>query len=114
MDYSTLEKNLIKLCKRKNVTKTVAFRDSGVGVKFLDNIKSGSAPSVEKVQKLSQYFGISTSELLGEQPIFTENELTEEEQEILSAWRKADKRAKDMVKTALEPFGLSASSDKAM
>lgn len=54
------------MCKIKKVTKTEAFRKAGVGVKFLDNLKSGSAPSVEKVQNLAQYFGITTSELLGE------------------------------------------------
>ena len=66
MNYAIIECTILNLCKIKGVTKTVAFRESGAGVHFLDNIKSGSAPSVEKVQKLASYLGVTTSELLGE------------------------------------------------
>lgn len=40
--------------------------------------------------------------------------ITPEEQRLLMAYRIADARAKEMVRLALEPFGLSESSDAAM
>ena len=45
----------------------MACRESGVGTSFINNIEArGQVPSVEKVQLLAQYLGVTTSELLGE------------------------------------------------
>ncbi len=60
-------KNVKKYCKLRDVKPTVACRESGVGTSFINNIEKGSAPSVEKVQKLAAYLGVTTSELLGEE-----------------------------------------------
>ena len=57
--------NVKKLCALKGVKPTVACRESGAGENFMGNLK-GSAPSVEKVQMLADYLGVTTSELLGE------------------------------------------------
>lgn len=38
-------------------------------------------------------------------------ELSEEEENLLLAWRKSDNRAKDMVTVALAPFGISDSQN---
>ena len=46
----------------------MACRESGVGTSFINNIeKRGQVPSVEKVQLLADYLGVTTSELLGEE-----------------------------------------------
>ena len=34
----------------------------------MDNVKRGRVPLVDSVQRLAQYLGVSTSELLGERP----------------------------------------------
>jgi transcriptional regulator with XRE-family HTH domain len=54
-------------CQLRGVKPTVACRESGVGTSFINNIEArGQVPSVEKVQLLAQYLGVTTSELLGE------------------------------------------------
>ena len=103
----------------KNVKPTVACRESGAGERLLENLKRGSVPSVEKVQLLAQYLGVTTSELLGETPgvpksgtgppeILTLHDsavrLTVSEVELALAYRRADDRTKTMVQLALEPF----------
>ena len=59
--------NVKKYCNLKGVKPTVACRESGVGTSFINNVEKGSAPSVEKVQMLAAYLGVTTSELLGEE-----------------------------------------------
>ena len=66
MDKQLLVQNIKAYCKRKGVSPTAACRESGVGRSFIDNIERGRVPSVEKVQQLANYLGITTSELLGE------------------------------------------------
>ena len=70
MDLEILVQNIKRLCALKGVKPTVACRESGVGTSFINNIEvRGSVPSVEQMQMLAQYLGVSTSELLGEETI---------------------------------------------
>ena len=71
--------------------------------------------------KLSDYFGITPSDLTGETRIKTskgeivrDGDISAEAMTVARAYDRADKRAKDMVRLALEPFGLSAASEAAM
>lgn len=52
-------------CSKKGVTQKVALAESGAGDKFVQHIKSGSAPSIEKCQALAVYFGVSLDYLVG-------------------------------------------------
>lgn len=58
--------NVQHFCKLKGVKPTVACAYSGVSTSFLTNVKKGSTPSVDNVQKLAAYLGVTTSQLLGE------------------------------------------------
>lgn len=59
--------NVKELCKIKGVAPTVALESAGVGKNFLYHIEArGSEPSIAKVQQLANYFGVTTSQLLGE------------------------------------------------
>lgn len=91
--------NIKKYCSVKGVKPTVACRESGVGNSFINNIESrGQVPSVEKVQLLAQYLGVTVSELLGEdaseisqgpaQPylVMRYNQLSQEGQEKVMAF----------------------------
>lgn len=69
MDKEFLVQNIKRLCALKGVKPTVACRESGVGTSFVNDIERGRIPSVEKIQMLAQYLGVSTSELLGEEAI---------------------------------------------
>lgn len=78
--------------------------------------RRGSIPSVEKVQLLARYLGVTTSELLGETsqaPAIPLRDsamrgealrLSVPEVEIALAYRRADERARSMVELALKPF----------
>ena len=67
MDTVIFVQNIKKFCELAGVKPTVACRESGVGSSFINNIeKQGTIPSVEKVQTLAVYLGVTTSELLGE------------------------------------------------
>lgn len=68
MDKTLFVQNVKLTCKLKGVKPTVACRESGVGTSFINNIEArGQVPSVEKVQMLAAYLGVTTSELLGEE-----------------------------------------------
>ena len=82
MDYDALIDNIKLRCKELNVPVTTACEEAKVGKNFVSNIKSGSTPSVEKVQMLAEYLGVSTSELLGEPVITPGSELEEYLEEL--------------------------------
>lgn len=67
MDKQLFVQNIKSYCELRGVKPTVACRESGAGVNLINKLETrGSIPSVEKVQLLAQYLGITTSELLGE------------------------------------------------
>ena len=74
---------------------------------------SASCTKSKHLARIAEVLGTTTDYLnYGTRP---ENEhLTEEERQLLLAYRNADARAREMVKLALEPFGLSAASEEAM
>jgi len=66
MDNSLLVENIKRLCKSKGIAPTNACDECGAGKSFVSDLKRGRTPSVEKVQMLATYLGVTTSELLGE------------------------------------------------
>ena len=66
MDTTKFVQNVKIWCERKGVRPTVACRESGAGERLLENVKRGSEPSIGKVESLAHYFGITVSELIGE------------------------------------------------
>ncbi|MFR1050302.1 MAG: helix-turn-helix domain-containing protein [Lachnospirales bacterium] len=59
--------NLKSILDSRKISYTRAGRESGAGEEFIRNMeRKGSAPSVEKVQQMADYLGVTTSELLGE------------------------------------------------
>lgn len=67
MDKALFVKNIKHYCKVRGVKPTNACRESGAGASFISNIESrGQTPSVEKVEMLAHYLGVTVSELIGE------------------------------------------------
>lgn len=126
MDKELFVQKVKFYCERKNVKPTVACREAGVGTSFINNIEArGQVPSVEKVQQLAQYLGVTVSELLGETPeqkaatlhdsglIVGHAEtlrLTVAEVKLALAYRAADQHTRDLVDLALAPFWKKASN----
>lgn len=67
MDKDIFVQKVKMLCLQKGVKPTNVCNELGIGGSFLPDIKRGRIPSVEKVQMLAAYLGVTTSELLGEE-----------------------------------------------
>ena len=67
MNIDLFVQNVKRYCKLKGVKPTIACLESGAGKSLLSQIETrGSTPSVERVQLLAAYLGVTTSDLLGE------------------------------------------------
>ncbi len=67
MDKQIFVQNIKMYCQLRGVKPTIACRESGAGTDLINQLeRRGSVPSVERVQLLAQYLGVTTSELLGE------------------------------------------------
>ena len=98
MDTELFVQNIKKICLAKGVKPTVACRESGAGPNLVSQLIHGTVPSVERVQLLARYLGVTVSELLGEdaseisqglpQPylVFRYNQLSPKAQEEVMAF----------------------------
>ena len=67
MDKQIFVQNIKMYCQLRGVKPTIACRESGAGTDLINQLeRRGNVPSVERVQLLAQYLGVTTSELLGE------------------------------------------------
>jgi transcriptional regulator with XRE-family HTH domain len=64
MNTVNLIEQIKSLSSKKGVSPTTAYVESGVGKDFAYNIKKGSSPSIKKLQKIADYFGVTTDYLL--------------------------------------------------
>lgn len=100
MDAVVFVQNVKLLCKNKGIKPTIACEQSGAGKNLLNHIETrGSIPSVEKVQLLANYLGVTTSELLGEKtkPTVDDDGLSDGEQALLNLFRQLTPEQQDMV-----------------
>lgn len=67
----------------------------------------------ETIAKLCEIFGVSADYLLGLSDL-PRTELSDEEQLLLLAFRRADGRARELVRLALEPFAQDGISERAI
>lgn len=84
MDSELFVQNVEKFCDIKGVKKTKACDESGAGKNIISQVKQGASPSVDKVQALARYLGVTTSDLLGETK---PSSLSEKEDKLLDAYR---------------------------
>ena len=98
MDKEAFVQKVKLLCVMKGIKPTNACKECGVGGSFLSDVSRGQIPSVNRVQALAKYLGVTTSELLGErspetsqgpsQPylVMRYNQLSQEGQEKVMAF----------------------------
>lgn len=107
MDTKQFVQSVKFYCERKCVKPTVACREAGVGTSFINNIEArGQVPSVERVQMLARYLGVTTSELLGESNCgdSVDRDLRPEDHWLLERYHHADARTREIIDQILEPF----------
>ena len=100
MDAVIFVQNIKSLCAKRGVKPTVACKESGAGKDLINQIeRRGSLPSIEKVQLLANYLGVTTSELLGEktEPTVGDDGLSDGEQALLNLFRQLTPEQQDMV-----------------
>jgi len=100
LNVNVFVQNIKLFCKNKGIKPTIACEQSGAGKNLLNHIESrGSIPSVEKVQLLANYLGVTTSELLGEtkEPTVQDDGLTDGEQALLNLFRQLTPEQQEMV-----------------
>ena len=68
---------------------------------------------VETILRLCEIFGCTADYLLGRSRL-QEPGLSDEEESMLLAWRRADDRTRELVGLALQPFSEDASGDQAI
>lgn len=67
MDIQIFVQNVKSILDERGISYSKAGRESGAGEDFIRNIdRKGSFPSIDKVKKMAEYLGVTTSELLGE------------------------------------------------
>ena len=113
--------NFLKACNLVGKAPTTVLSEAGISKSANTRWQNGENPTPANVMKLSDYFGISPSDLTGETRLKTskgevvrDGDISAEAMTVARAYDRADQRAKDMVRLALEPFGLSAASEEAM
>lgn len=94
MNVDFFVKNVKYYCRAKGLSPSRACIESGAGKSLVDNIKRGRVPSVDSVQLLAQYLGVTVSELLGE--------TLPEKQTRAGLTEQLTKAARDRIETADE------------
>ncbi len=103
--------NFIKACNLRGKSPSAVLVEVGIDKSAASRWRRGKKPTDATVQKLADYFGVSPSDLTGESilkittaAILDETGLSKEAMAIARAYERADDRARQMVKLALEPF----------
>ena len=102
MDKDLFIENIIHFSTLKREYPTKACEAAGVGKSFVSDIRRGQVPSVEKVQMLADYLGVTTSQLLGEE---TKNavELPDPlDAQLMDLLRRADPETKSAMLVLLQ------------
>lgn len=108
MNKDVFVQNVKKYCELKGVKPTVACDESGAGKNLIGQlVNRDTVPSVERVQLLAQYLGVTTSDLLGEQ---NENSPLPEEGGLLADYNALTARNQEKAREYLAL--LLASQDK--
>lgn len=99
MDAEKFVQNVKNICIMREVPPTIACRESGAGKNLLSEVARGIVPSVNKVQALAQYLGVTTSDLLGEQ---NESSPPSEEDRLLAGYDALSARNREKLEEYLD------------
>ena len=92
------------ICKRKGIKVTQILLDLGLSTGNLSRWKSGVVPKSDTLEKIADYLGVSTDELLGkEKPAIQEdNGLTDAERELMELFDKVPEDKQEFVLQQVE------------
>ena len=83
MNTNILISSISTLCNQHDISINKMLQDVGLSKSLVDNLKKGSMPSIDKITKIADYFGVTVDYLLGKTDVKTEKpadegELTED------------------------------------
>lgn len=81
MKNSIIEIRVTELCTKAKLRPTVAMTNAGVGKEFFRNLREGRTPSAEKIEKLADYFNVTTDFILGRSDNPRKTDLTKNQPE---------------------------------
>ena len=88
-------KSVKKILDERGISYSRAGRESGCGEEFVRSMeRQKSAPSFIRVQKMAQYLGMTTSELLGEEKA-SSPAADDSEERLLILYRKLNQEGRD-------------------
>lgn len=73
MEVEIITERIEELSKKKGISRTKALSESGAGKDFISNLKKGQTPSIIKLQKIAEFFGVSVDYILGRTEASTSN-----------------------------------------
>lgn len=65
MNTQIIVDRISELCKEKSVSINQMLKETNLNKSLVDNLKKGSMPSIDKVECVADYFGVSVDYLLG-------------------------------------------------
>lgn len=116
MNVDFFVENVKSYCRVKGVSPSRACIESGAGKSLMDNVKRGRVPSVDSVQLLASYLGVTVSDLLGETPpeeqartafaehlgkAAKESIATAEEQQLLEGYRSLNPQGQEYIRQTM-------------
>lgn len=93
---------LSKILDEKNITAYKLCKDLNLPKNTINNWKNGSLPKIDKFAEIVNYLEISPYFLLGIENKNEEFCITEQEKEIIKAYRNVSKEVQKIVKTTLD------------
>jgi transcriptional regulator with XRE-family HTH domain len=103
MNPQTLINTIQNLCVQKGVSVAIALKSANVNKDVISNIRKGTIPSIEIIEKLANYFDVSIDDLLGLTDIVpAAPSLTAEQMRLLQNFDKLSDIGKQTVINQLE------------
>lgn len=65
MHTNILITSISRLCDQHGISINKMLQDVGLNKSLVDNLKKGSMPSIDKITKIADYFGVTVDYLLG-------------------------------------------------
>ena len=75
MYTDAIAQRITDLCKEKGISINQLLQETKLNKSFVDNLKKGSIPSVDKISIVAEYFGVSVDYLLGKEEKHSEPEV---------------------------------------
>ena len=91
MNSQIIAQTIVRLCAEKGISANQMLQEAHLSKSFVDNLKKGSMPSVDKICAVADYFHVTVDFLLGKEEAQPNNlsvdGLCEHEKKVVEAYR---------------------------